>query len=92
MLKSSIIEKRSVKLVDLKTSISLEGPFWDLLNEIAQKQGKRVSEIVMEIDKDRKHANLSSGVRLFILDYVRDEIKRQNKMAKAHAHKKDGRG
>jgi predicted DNA-binding ribbon-helix-helix protein len=89
MMKSSMV-KRSIKIVGHKTSVSLEDPFWQLLNEIAQRQGERVSEIVAKIDKDREHANLSSAVRLFVLDYVRNEIAGHHKVARTR--KKDGRG
>jgi predicted DNA-binding ribbon-helix-helix protein len=92
MPKSSIIKKRSIRLGDHKTSVSLEGPFWDLLNEIAQKQGERVSEIVVKIDKDRERANLSSAVRLFVLGHVRDQIARNHKVAKRGRLKKEPRG
>ena len=46
-------------------------------------------EIVAKIDKDRKHGNLSSAIRLFVLGYVRDEIARYNKPRTRR--KKDGR-
>jgi predicted DNA-binding ribbon-helix-helix protein len=69
-MKSTII-KRSIIVDGHKTSICLEGAFWSSLKEIAQAQGATVSQTVTEIDKTRQYSNLSSAVRLFVLDRVR---------------------
>ena len=71
-MKSRII-KRSVSLDGRKTSISLEEAFWSTLQEIAQAQGATVSQTVTEIDKSRQAPNLSSAIRLFVLDRVRSQ-------------------
>jgi predicted DNA-binding ribbon-helix-helix protein len=54
-----------------KTSISLEDAFWSSLKAIAQAEGSTVAQTVTTIDA-RKQSNLSSAVRLFVLDYVRN--------------------
>jgi hypothetical protein len=54
-----------------KTSITLEDAFWSSLKEIAQDQGATVSEVVAKIDETRKQGNLSSAIRLFVLEHVR---------------------
>ena len=69
-MKSSII-KRSVAIAGHKTSVSLEDAFWSGLKEIAQAQHATLSNMVAEIDKKRKNGNLSSAIRLFVLDQVR---------------------
>jgi predicted DNA-binding ribbon-helix-helix protein len=69
---SSTVLKRSVVVDGHKTSISLEEPFWSGLKEIAHAQGATVGQTVAEIDKGRKQANLSSAIRLFVLDHVRN--------------------
>jgi predicted DNA-binding ribbon-helix-helix protein len=69
-MKSSII-KRSVVIEGHKTSISLEDAFWRGLKEIARTQQATLSNIVAEIDKTRQQGNLSSAIRLFVLDRVR---------------------
>jgi predicted DNA-binding ribbon-helix-helix protein len=48
---------------------SLEDEFWNGLKEIAGKRAIHLSDLVGEIDKRRKHTNLSSALRLFVLDY-----------------------
>ena len=70
-MKSPVI-KRTVYVDGRKTSVKLEDAFWSCLNEIAQAQGATVSQTVTEIDKTRQRSNLSSAVRLFVLDWVRN--------------------
>ena len=68
--KSKVL-KRSVVINGHKTSISLEQDFWMALGEIAATQNASISEVVTVIDRDRKHDNLSSAIRLYVLDYYR---------------------
>jgi predicted DNA-binding ribbon-helix-helix protein len=70
MMKSSIV-KRSIVIDGHKTSVSLEDAFWTTLKDIAHAECVAVSKIVAEIDKKRKLGNLSSAVRLFVLDRTR---------------------
>ncbi|MGA8177565.1 MAG: ribbon-helix-helix domain-containing protein [Pseudolabrys sp.] len=70
-MKSQVV-KRSVAIDGHKTSISLEEAFWSSLKAIAQTQGATVAQTVTTIDKTREQGNLSSAVRLFVLDYVRN--------------------
>ena len=70
-MKSPII-KRAIMIDGHKTSISLEDAFWSSLKEIAHAEGATVSELVAKIDKTREQGNLSSAVRLFVLDRVRN--------------------
>ena len=72
-MKSSII-KRSVVFNGHKTSISLEDAFWNSLKEIADAHGATLSKLVAEIDSARQHNNLSSAVRLFVLDRFRTQL------------------
>ena len=71
-MKSSVV-KRSIVVGGHKTSVSLEDAFWNLLKEIAKGRDETVSDLVGEIDTDRQHGNLSSAIRLFVLDRVRDQ-------------------
>jgi predicted DNA-binding ribbon-helix-helix protein len=73
LMKSSIV-KRSVVIDGHKTSVTLEDPFWRGLKEIAHDQGTTMSKMVAEIDKTRERGNLSSAIRLFVLDRVRTQL------------------
>jgi len=68
------IKKRSVVLRGRKTSISLEKSFWQALQEIAAEQRMSLSRLVAEIDdRQQEGSNLSSSVRLYILEYFRSD-------------------
>jgi predicted DNA-binding ribbon-helix-helix protein len=63
--------KRSITIADHKTSVSLEKEFWDSLREIADERGMGHGALVAAIDADRQHANLSSAIRIFVLQFYR---------------------
>src|SRR5262249_60680224 len=67
----SLVVKRSVVIDGHKTSVSLEGPFWNGVKEIAHAERVTLSRLVAKIDEKRQHGNLSSAIRLFILEQVR---------------------
>ena len=69
-MKSAIV-KRSIVIAGHKTSVSLEDAFWSGLKNIARAQQATLSNTVAQIDKARQHGNLSSAIRLFVLDRVR---------------------
>jgi predicted DNA-binding ribbon-helix-helix protein len=72
-MKSAVI-KRSVAIRRHRTSVSLEDEFWDALKEIAKHRKMTLSDLVFEIDNDRNFANLSSAIRLFVLEFYRDQL------------------
>jgi predicted DNA-binding ribbon-helix-helix protein len=51
--------------------VSLEDEFWTTLKEIAGDRHVTLSKLVSGIDKQRQHGNLSSTLRLFVLEYYR---------------------
>lgn len=69
-MKSQVI-KRSIVIAGHKTSVSLEEAFWRSLKEIARERSATLSEVVAGIDSGRRHGNLSSAIRLFVLDHYR---------------------
>jgi predicted DNA-binding ribbon-helix-helix protein len=70
----SLVVKRSVVIAGHKTSVSLEDAFWKALREIAAARKMTLSDLVSSIDAERKHANLSSAIRLFILEFHRSHV------------------
>jgi predicted DNA-binding ribbon-helix-helix protein len=67
-MKSTVV-KRSVVVAGHKTSVSLEDAFWENLRDIAKARRVTLSDLVGGIDTNREHANLSSALRLFVLDH-----------------------
>ena len=72
-MKSPVV-KRSIILAGHKTSVSLEDEFWRGMKEIAGKRLMTLSTLVDAIDSQRQQGNLSSALRLFVLDYYRSQI------------------
>jgi predicted DNA-binding ribbon-helix-helix protein len=72
-MKSPVV-KRSIVISGHKTSVSLEDAFWSGLKQIASGCGRTMSEMVATIDSSRAHGNLSSAIRLFVLDHYRNLI------------------
>jgi predicted DNA-binding ribbon-helix-helix protein len=68
----SVVRKRSIAIAGHRTSVSLEEPFWTALKEIASARRVALFELVAEIDRDRQYGNLSSAVRLFVLEHYRE--------------------
>jgi predicted DNA-binding ribbon-helix-helix protein len=69
----SSVSKRSIIIAGHKTSVSIEDAFWDSLKEIAIERSMTLGALVAAIDGNRKHANLSSAIRLFVLGVYRDQ-------------------
>ncbi len=69
-MKSPVV-KRSIVVAGHKTSVSLEEAFWNGMKEISAIRGVTLSELVGEIDGGRQQGNLSSAIRLFVLNYFR---------------------
>jgi predicted DNA-binding ribbon-helix-helix protein len=70
IMKSAVM-KRSIVICGHKTSISLEDPFWSGLKEIARNNKATLSSVVAQIESNRQYSNLSSAVRVFVLEHAR---------------------
>jgi predicted DNA-binding ribbon-helix-helix protein len=65
------MKKRSVSIAGHRTSVSLEAPFWDALQELAERRRLSLAALIAELDAGRAAKNLSSTLRLFVLDRAR---------------------
>lgn len=68
------VKKRSIKIAGHATSLTLETPFWICLKEIAKQKKQSINALVEAIDQERdltEGDNLSSAVRVYILNYYR---------------------
>src|SRR5215831_4458562 len=68
-LMKSVVVKRSIVINGHKTSVSLEDAFWRDLKNIAHTQQATLGELVARIDQTRDQGNLSSAIRLFVLEH-----------------------
>jgi predicted DNA-binding ribbon-helix-helix protein len=68
----SAVRKRSVTIRGHRTSYSLENAFQDELEKIATARSMPLAALIAEIDEGRaRDTNLSSALRLFVLETVR---------------------
>ena len=67
------MRKRSVTIDGHRTRVSLEDAFWAELSAIAEQRGLSLNALVAEIDQAAaaRRGNLSSALRLFVLDELR---------------------
>ena len=62
---------RNIFIANRKTSVRLERVMWDGLTDIANAEGKTLFELINEIHRDHAGANLSSAIRVFIVEHYR---------------------
>jgi predicted DNA-binding ribbon-helix-helix protein len=60
--------KRSIVIAGHRTSVSLEQLFWQQLKQIADQRDVSLNALVQSIDRERDGENLSSAIRIFILN------------------------
>ena len=72
--RKSTIVRRYVTISGRNSSVSLEDEFWEALKEIADIRGTTRAAIVSTIESEGRPGNLSSAIRLFVLDHFRSKI------------------
>jgi predicted DNA-binding ribbon-helix-helix protein len=68
----SAVTKRSVVIGGHHTRESLDDPVWREVRAIANAEQITVSSLLRRIDRERSNANLSSAIRVYVLEHVRD--------------------
>lgn len=72
------MRKRSVVIGGHATSISLEDEFWDELTAIARGRDLSLAGLIQQIDRERgDRSNLSSALRLYVLETLRQRVSRE---------------
>ncbi|MGO4705678.1 ribbon-helix-helix domain-containing protein [Microvirga sp. 2MCAF38] len=77
-MSGSGVIKRSLSIAGHRTSVSLEEQFWDALREIAEKRSLSIQALVQGIDTGRGDQNLSSAIRVFVLNTLREDLNRRD--------------
>jgi predicted DNA-binding ribbon-helix-helix protein len=62
------VVKHSLVIAGHRTSISIEDAFWRRLRRIAAERGLSVNALASLVDVSRGDANLSSALRVFVLE------------------------
>jgi predicted DNA-binding ribbon-helix-helix protein len=79
--KKSLIVIRSILIDGHKTSVSVEDAFWNRFKKIAADRHMTPSDLATTINSKRKHNNLSSAIRLFVLDHYCREVAAKFRLA-----------
>jgi predicted DNA-binding ribbon-helix-helix protein len=72
--RKSAIVRRYVTINGRNSSVCLESAFWDALKEIADIRGTTRATIVSTIESEGRPRNLSSAIRVFVLEHYRSKI------------------
>ncbi len=67
------MKKHSVRIAGHATSITLEAPFWDALRDIAAERKQSLNDLIEDIDNARGTNNLSSAIRVFVLNACKSQ-------------------
>lgn len=74
-LLSTPVVKRSVMIAGHASSVTIEEPFWKAFKALAKAQNKSINQLVTELDdarpQDGSGANLSSAIRLYVLNALK---------------------
>ena len=66
--------KRTVKIDGHITSVFLETEFWEEILKLSKKENTTPDKIISKIDKKKNTSNLSSAIRLYVLNHLKDQL------------------
>jgi predicted DNA-binding ribbon-helix-helix protein len=72
--KSLVVRQRTIVVAGHKTTVRLEDQFFEALREIAKERGSTLQDLITSIDRDRGEANLSSALRVYVLEHYQFQI------------------
>ena len=67
------MNKHTVKVNGHDTSVFIEEEFWLELKNINKLKKKSISVLISDVDKNKKTQNLSSAIRLYILNHLKNK-------------------
>jgi predicted DNA-binding ribbon-helix-helix protein len=67
------LQKRSLTIAGHRTSLALEPEFWEGAEAMAAARNVALPQLIQEIDETRASGNLSSEVRLAVLQWYRQQ-------------------
>ncbi|MGH6760034.1 MAG: ribbon-helix-helix domain-containing protein [Phyllobacterium sp.] len=74
----SLVRKRSVSIRGHRTSFSLEDPFFEIIESIAEQRQISLAALIADIDAARdRRSNLSSALRIYVLEWIKENHNKQ---------------
>jgi predicted DNA-binding ribbon-helix-helix protein len=83
-MQSSPVVSRSIVIAGRTTSVILEYEFWKGLKEIATQRFTNLTALISKIDSQREHDNLSSAIRIFVLNFYRSQVSNRESGERLH--------
>ena len=71
----SALQRRTIQIGNRRTSVKLHPTMWDALEEVAQRQGKTVHDVLISIDRQRGTTSLATAIRVHIVESLREALK-----------------
>ena len=66
--------KRTVKIDGHITGVFLETEFWEEILKLSKKENTTPDKIISKIDKIKNTSNLSSAIRLYVLNHLKGQL------------------
>jgi predicted DNA-binding ribbon-helix-helix protein len=74
--RGSTLLNRNVWIGRRRTSLRLEPAMWQALEEVASDSDLTIHELCTMVDSRRRESSLTAAVRVFLLSYYRDAVRR----------------
>jgi predicted DNA-binding ribbon-helix-helix protein len=71
----SALQTRTVWIGNRRTSVKLHPSIWEALDEVADRQGRTIHDVLIAIDRTRGATSLATAIRVYIVEFLREALK-----------------
>jgi len=89
-LSPSTLINRNVTVMGRRTSVRLEQPMWDALEEMCRRERKVLNQLVTEIDQHRQESSLTAAIRVTIMLYFKTAATERGHLRAGHGPLRKG--
>jgi len=83
-LAPSTLVNRNVTVLGRRTSVRLEQPMWDALEEMCRRERKVLNQLVTEIEHSRRESSLTAAIRVTIMLYFKTAATERGHLRAGH--------
>jgi predicted DNA-binding ribbon-helix-helix protein len=80
----STLINRNVTVMGRRTSVRLEQPMWDALEEMCRRERKVLNQLVTEIEHNRQESSLTAAIRVTIMLYFKNAATERGHLRAGH--------
>lgn len=66
---ASTLINRNVTVGGRRTSMRLEPPMWEALQQVCSREGTALNRLVTDIERQRVESSLTAAIRVYLLQY-----------------------